>query len=288
MAVLYINKIHGLPDLDLKLEINGTNVTATLYSANNSGGYFNYPDGIEYTISTGGTGFTINSGAFSYDTSGEVIKVQSGIIGAGTLTVTGTCLDGTPGCFSSDDVGEPSYSSSKSSDIDPDKLTVYSVAESYEDTNLNSTLLVEYTGLSTPPSFLEFTGDYIENEMNANIDLGTGTFQSFEVKPKATSEGEIIATYSKNYSNWIFSDTELLIIYQGCNGGSGEQQIYLELTITTTDGSATNTYPIKTGGTSWANNDIWKRTVPYTNISGTDKPCIMYTNIDGTWERENL
>ena len=34
MAVLYINKVHGAPELDLKLDISGNSVTATLYSAN--------------------------------------------------------------------------------------------------------------------------------------------------------------------------------------------------------------------------------------------------------------
>ena len=64
MSILYINKAHGLPDLDLELTISGTSVTAKLYSANNAGGYFNYEAGIEYAIYAGGTGFTINSGAF--------------------------------------------------------------------------------------------------------------------------------------------------------------------------------------------------------------------------------
>lgn len=285
MAVLYINKIHGLPDLDLQLEINGTNVTATLYSANDLGGYFNYPAGIEYAVSAGGTGFTINSGAFSYSTSGEIIKVQSGTIGTGNLTVTGTCLGSDPGCFSSDDTGNPLYNSGKSSDIDASKLTVYSVADSYLATNLDETLIVEYTGLSTPPSFLGFTGDYIENPMSASVSLGTGTFQSFSVKPKATSGGEIIITFSKDYTGWTFTDRQLLMTYQGCDGGSGEQPIYLELTITTTDGSATNTYPIKIGGTSWTNTGSWERTVPYTNTYSANRPCVMYTNVGGTWER---
>lgn len=285
MVVLYINEIHGLPDLDLKLEIDGENVTATLYSANPAGGYFSYESGIEYAISAGGIGFSINTGAFSYDTSGEVIKTQSGAIGTGTLFVIGNCFGGTPGCFSSDDTGSPAYNSSNSAGIDTNKLTVNHVADQYLDTNLNGTVIVEYTGLSTPPSFLGFTGDYIENSMSANIDLGTGTFQYFEVKPKATSSGPVIATYDKSYSNWTFTDTELLTIYQGCGGGSGEQQIYLELTITTTDGATTETYPIKIGGTSWINNGSWKRTVPYTNISGTNKPCVMYTNINNIWRR---
>lgn len=287
MSVLYINKIHGLPDLDLKLEIIDTNVTATLYSANDYGGYFGYPAGIEYRISAGGTSFTINSGQFSYTTSGEVIKVQSGAIGTGNLTVTGTCLGGDLGCFSSSDTGNPSYNSGQSSGIDTSKLTVYAVADQYLNTLLNGTLIVEYSGLSTPPSFLGFTGDYIENPMSASIDLGTGTFQSFKVKPKATNEGEVIATYSKTYNSWTFSDIELLTIYQGCSGGYGEQQIYLELTVTTSDGSVTQTYPIKIGGTSWVNNGSWKRTVPYTNISGTNKPCVMYSKIDGTRKRGN-
>ena len=286
MPTLYINKIHGLPDLDLKLEINGTNVIATLYSANDYGGHFGYPAGIEYYISAGGTGFSINSGAFSYTTSGEIIKAQSDTIGTGSLTVTGTCLGGDPGCFSSDDTGNPSYNAGQSSGIDASKLTVYAVADQYLNTLLNGTLIVEYAGLSTPPSFLGFTGDYIENPMSASIDLGTGTFQSFQVKPKATSSGSVIATYSKTYSNWTFSDTELLTIYEGCGGGSGEQPIYLELTVTTTDGTITATYPIKIGGTGWINNGTWKRTVPY--VKGLNKPCVMYTKINAnTWKRGN-
>lgn len=35
MAVLYIDKIHGSPELDLKLEISAKSVNATLYSAEN-------------------------------------------------------------------------------------------------------------------------------------------------------------------------------------------------------------------------------------------------------------
>ena len=57
MAVLYVNKVHGSPELDLKLEISDGYVTATVYSANDYGGSFGYPSGIIYNISAGGTGF---------------------------------------------------------------------------------------------------------------------------------------------------------------------------------------------------------------------------------------
>lgn len=70
MAVLYINKVHGSPELDLKLDISEKSVTATLYSANNYGGNFAYPSGIDYSISAGGIGFSINTGSFSYSKSG--------------------------------------------------------------------------------------------------------------------------------------------------------------------------------------------------------------------------
>ena len=93
MAVLYINKVHGAPELDLKLDISGNSVTLALYSANDYGGNFGYPNGINYDISAGESGFSINTGSFSYSTSGQVIKTVSGIIGTGTLEVRVTCLN---------------------------------------------------------------------------------------------------------------------------------------------------------------------------------------------------
>lgn len=287
MSTLYLNKVHGLPDLDLKLDIDGKNIAATVYSANDYGGTFGYPNGIEYNISAGGRGFTVNTGSFSYTTSGEVIKTGSGMVGNGDLMVTTTCY-GTDdeGCFGPNEPNMPTLNTSKSQDIPIDKIPVFGVSQHYVSSHVANTLIMLWAGFgSTPPSFLDFSGDYIENPMSADIDLGSGTFKSFTVSPKASQSGSLIATYDKNYSGWTFTDTELLTIYQGSGGGSGEQEIYLELAVNTTDGSAQASYPIKIGGTSWVNNGLWKRTVPY--IEGLNKPCVLYTNINGLWQRGN-
>jgi len=288
MATLYINKVHGLPDLDLELTISGTSVTAKLYSANNAGGYFEYEAGIEYSIYAGGTGFTINSGAFSYTTSGELIKEQSGTIGTGSLTVRCTCYGGGSPCFSASDTSQPTYNSDRSSGIDVSNLTVIHVSDSYMSSHMTDILLLTYV-LSVSPSGLSFSGAYLEKSMSASFTLGSGTFQSFTVKPKATSSGSVIATYSKNYEGWTFSDTELLEMYNDVQTAEVDfpnSNIYLELTVTTTDGSITDTFAIAVGGTSWINDaGAWKRTVPYQKE--TQKPCIMYMKINDVWERGN-
>lgn len=288
MSILYINKAHGLPDLDLELTISGTSVTAKLYSANNAGGYFTYEAGIEYAIYAGGTGFTINSGAFSYTTSGELIKEQSGTIGTGTLTVTCTCNGGGSPCFGASDTSQPTYNSDKSSGIKVNKLVIDHVSDSYMSDHMSGTLLLSYS-MSESPSNLSFTGTYLERPMSASFIAGSGAFQSFTVKPKATSTGSVIATYSKDYTGWTFSDTELLEIYTGAQSAGvsfPNANIYLELTATTADGFVTGTFPIEVGGTGWVNDaGTWKRTVPYQ--PETSKPCIMYMKINDTWKRGN-
>jgi hypothetical protein len=288
MSILYINKAHGLPDLDLELTISGTSVTAKLYSANNAGGYFTYEAGIEYAIYAGGTGFTINTGAFSYTTSGELIKEQSGTIGTGNLTVTCTCNGGGSACFGSSDTSQPTYNSDKSSGIIISKLIVNQVSASYMSALMSDTLLLTYS-MSESPSDLDFTGTYLERSMSASFTAGSGTFQSFTVKPKATSTGSVIATYSKDYTGWTFSDTELLAIYAGAQSAEvsfPNANIYLELTVTTADGFVTGTFPIEVGGTGWVNDaGTWKRTVPYQ--PSTQEPCIMYMKINDTWKRGN-
>ena len=271
LARLYLDKVHGLPDLDLQLDIDGKNITAKIYSANDYGGSFGYPAGIEYTISAGGQGFTVNTESFSYSSSGQLIAQNSGTVGNGDLKVYTTCYGSdSEGCFGINEPYYPQLNTSKSQGINPSEVTVYGISQNYTINHVTDTLLMVWTGFSViSPSFSSFTGDYIENQMKASINLGTGTFQSFAVKPKSTQTGSTIASYSKNYSSWTFTDTELLTIYQGCSGGSGEQQIYLELTVTTSDGFATATYSIKIGGTSWTHNGAWKRTVPY--IRGLNK-----------------
>ena len=175
MAVLYISKVHGSPELDLKLEISENFVTATLYSANNYGGNFAYPEGIIYSISAGGIGFSINTGRFSYSTGGQVIKTESGTIGSGTLEVRTTC-HGKGSCFDSDHIDVPLYNESKSSGIDTERLTIYPISSSYMSQVLNNTLLLTYA-MSTPPSNLSLSRTYLESPMSVSFSLGSGAFQ---------------------------------------------------------------------------------------------------------------
>jgi hypothetical protein len=62
--------------------------------------------------------------------------------------------------------------------------------------------------------------------------------------------------------------------------------MYLDLTLKTDIGEDTKTFSIDVGGTAWINNGTaWTRAVPYQ--PNTQKPCIMYTNINGNWIRGN-
>ncbi len=284
MATLYIDYIHGEPELDLKLEINGNNITASYISHNDYGGYFNSGD-ISANISAGGTGFTLNSGTFSFDTSGIIIANTSGTVGNGIITVALTCTGTGSGCYDSATLRYPAYNYSKS-DISVSKITISNVGPDYQDKHLDNTTIITIN-IDTPPSNLSFSGTYIEKTMSSSWDVGTGDFVSFTVKPKATQQGEAIATYNKNYGNWTFSDSEILTIYNYLhinNISFPNNTIYLELTVTTTAGSISDIFPIEVGGTSYVkSNGIWEKSVPYkTDIN---KPCIMYTKINDVWKR---
>lgn len=284
MSTVYIDYIHGEPELDLKLEINGNNITAQYISHNDYGGYFSSGD-ISANISAGGIGFTLNSGTFSFDTSGIVIASASGEVGNGQISVSLTCTGPGSGCYDSATLRYPSFNSSKS-DIDSSKVTIQDVGPNYQDIHLNNTLVVNIN-IDTPPSNITFSGTYIEREMSTSWDLGTGDFISFTVKPKPTQQGDIIATYNKNKGIWNFSDLEILTIYNYLNNNNisfPNNIIYLDLTVTTSAGSTNDVFPIEVGGTSYVKvNGNWQKSVPYkTDIK---KPCIMYTKINGVWKR---
>ncbi len=213
-------------------------------------------------------------------------------MGPGTLEIYTTCNGAAgDGCFSSAQGDSlPKIDTTKCQNIDDalnagDIHTAGFSGSQYASSMLSDTLILSWSNFGDkPPEITGFYGDYIEKSMSATIDLGTGDFQEFKVKPKMTETSSIIATYTKTYSGWTFTDTQLLKIYNGCGGGSGEQQIFLELGLKTSSGESTKTYPIKIDGTSWVNNgSSWKHTVPY--ILGLNKPCIMYTNVDGVLKR---
>lgn len=285
MAVLYINKVHGSPELDLKLEISGNVVTATLYSANNYGGNFAYPEGIIYDISAGGIGFSINTGRFSYSTSGQIIKTGSGTIGSGTLEIRTTC-NGKGSCFDSDHGGLPSYNDSKSSGIDTDRLTVYPVSSSYMSQILNNTLLLTYA-MSTPPSNLSLSRTYLESPMAVSFSLGNGAFQKILYGVKTSAENSTIFVSETTNLNINLTDHEILTAYNGfINSGlnfpNDTACMYIE--VQTESGNISDNFSITVGGTGWIKSgSTWNRCVPYKLDSG--KPCVMYTNIGGIWKR---
>lgn len=285
MAVLYINKVHGSPELDLKLEISGSSVTATLYSANNYGGNFAYPEGITYEISAGEIGFSINTGRFSYSTSGQVIKTGSGTIGSGTLEVRTTCK-GKGSCFDSDHGGFPSYNGSKSSDIDTERLTVYPVSSSYMSQILNNTLLLTYA-MSTPPSNLSLNRIYLESPMTVSFLLGSGAFQKIVYGVKESAESSTIFISETTSTHIALTDSEILTSYNGFkssgfNFPNSTACMYIE--VQTESGNISDNFNITVGGTGWIKSgSTWNRCVPYK--PDTNKPCVMYTNIGGAWKR---
>lgn len=285
MAVIYINKVHGSPELDLKLEISGNIVTATLYSANNYGGNFAYPEGIIYSISAGGVGFSINTGRFSYSTGGQVIKTESGTIGSGTLEVRTTC-HGKGSCFDSDHTDVPSYNESKSSDIDTNRLTVYSVSSSYMSQLLNNVLILSYS-MATPPSNLSLSRTYLESPMTVSFSLGSGAFQKILYGVKISAENSTIFMSETTNEEIILTDYEILTSYNGfINSGFNfpNSTAYMYIEIQTESGNIADNFSITVGGTGWIKSEsTWNRCVPYKLDSG--KPCIMYTNIGGIWKR---
>lgn len=285
MAVLYINKVHGAPELDLKLDISGNSVTATLYSANDYGGSFGYPNGINYDISAGGSGFSINTGSFSYSTSGQVIKTGSGTIGSGTLEVRTTCK-GSGSCFDSDHINVPSYNSGKSSDIDTENLTVYPISSSYTTQLLNNTLILSYV-MSTPPSNLSLSRTYLESSMTVSFSLGSGAFQKIIYGVKMSAErGTIFMSETKN-SNIVLTDYQILTSYnefKNADFSFPNSTAYMYIEVQTESGNISDNFDITVGGTGWVKNaNSWNRCVPYKPDMG--KPCIMYTNIGGAWKR---
>lgn len=285
MAVLYIDKVHGSPELDLKLDISGNSVTATLYSANNYGGNFGYPNGINYDISAGGVGFSINTGSFSYSTSGQVIKTGSGTIGSGTLEVRTTCK-GSGSCFDSDHINVPSYNSGKSSDIDTENLTVYPISSSYTTQLLNNTLILSYV-MSTPPSNLSLSRTYLESSMTVSFSLGSGAFQKIIYGVKMSAEsGTIFMSETKN-SSIALTDYEILTSYNGFKNADfnfPNSTAYMYIEVQTESGNISDNFDITIGGTGWTKNaNSWNRCVPYK--PDIEKPCIMYTKIGGAWKR---
>lgn len=286
MAILYIDKVHGAPELDLKLEINDKTVKATLYSANDYGGWFKYPDGLEYKISAGGVGFTFNTGEFVYSKSGVVVKTASGKIGNGTLEVRSKCY-GAGGCFKSSQSGKPSYNSSKSSDIDTTKLTVYSIASSYVSTILNDTLICSYV-MSVPPSNLSLDRTYLETPMSINYTIGSGTFNKIIYGIKVSETANPIFTEQTTNTLIVLNDTQLLNAYKGFQN-SGIQfpnrKVYVYVEVQTESGNISGNFDVLVGGTAWVKNDnnTWIRAVPYKPNS--NKPCIMYTKVNNEWKR---
>lgn len=285
MAVLYINKVHGSPELDLKLEILGSSVTAMLYSANNYGGNFAYPNGINYDISAGGVGFSINTGRFSYSTSGQVIKTGSGTIGSGTLEVKTTC-QGKGSCFDLDHIGVPSYNESKSSDINTDNLTIYPISSSYTGKLLDNTLILSY-GMSTPPSNLSLIRTYLESPMAVSFSLGSGAFQKTLYGVKTSAENSTIFVSETTNLNINLTDHELLTAYNGFKSSGfnfPNSAAYMYIEVQTESGNISDNFSITVGGTGWIKSgSAWNRCVPYKLDSG--KPCIMYMNIGGVWKR---
>ena len=285
MAILYINKVHGSPELDLKLEISGSFVTATLYSANNYGGNFGYPNGINYDISAGGIGFSINTGRFSYSTSGQVIKTGSGTIGSGMLEVRTTCK-GSGSCFDSDHTGVPSYNESKSSGIDTKCLTVYPVSSSYMSKVLNNTLILTYA-MSTPPSNLSLSRTYLESPMAVSFSLGSGAFQKIIYGVKMIADSSTIFMSETTNLNLSLTDHEILTAYNAFkNSGFNfpNSMAYMYIEVQTESGNISDNFSITVGGTGWIKSgSTWNRCVPYKSDAG--KPCIIYMNVGGAWKR---
>ena len=285
MVVLYINKVHGSPELDLKLDISGNSVTATLYSANNYGGTFAYPSGIDYKISAGGIGFSINTGIFSYSKSGQIIKTGSGTIGSGTLEVRTTC-QGKGSCFESDHINVPSYNPGKSSDVNPENLIVYPISSSYTIQLLNNTLILSYV-MSTPPNNLYLNRTYLESPMSVGFSLGSGAFQKIIYGVKTSADSSTIFMSETVNSNIVLTDSEILTSYNGFkNAGFSfpNSTAYMYIEVQTESGNISNNFSITIGGTSWIKRkNSWQRCVPYK--SNLKKPCVMYTNIKEVWER---
>ena len=285
MAVLYVNKVHGSPELDLKLEISDGYVTATVYSANDYGGSFGYPSGIIYNISAGGTGFSINTGSFSYSTSGKVMTSGAGQIGSGTLEVRTTCT-GAGSCFDPDHASLPSYNGEKSSGINTDNLTVYAVSSSYMSRVLDNTLLLSYK-MSVPPSNLNLERTYLECPMKVSYTLGTGAFKKIIYKVKTSTESGAVFTSDTTSKNISLSDSAILSSYNGFkNSGFSfpNSTAYMYIEVQTESGNISNNFSITVGGTSCVKvGNTWKRSVPYKVSNG--KPCIMYMKIGGNWER---
>lgn len=285
MAVLYIDRIHGSPELDLKLEISGNLVTATLYSANNYGGHFAYPNGIIYDISAGGVGFSVNTGKFSYSTGGQVIKTGSGTIGPGTLEVRTTCT-GRGSCFDPDHIGVPTYNEAKSSEINAANLTVYPISSSYMSKVLDNTLVLSYV-MSTPPSNLNLSRTYLESPMTVSYTLGTGAFQKIVYGVKTSAQGSTIFMSETTNMDITLSDYELLTSYNGfINSGFNfpNSTAYMYIELQTESGNISSNFDITVGGTGWTKiGDAWNRCVPYKSDIG--RPCVMYMNVGGVWKR---
>ncbi len=285
MAILYIDKVHGSPELDLKLEISGNSVTATLYSANDYGGTFGYPNGIVYEISAGDVGFSINTGSFSYSENGTVIKTGSGEIGNGTLEVRVTCA-GTGSCFRENQGNVPTYNESKSSGIETNNLHVYQIAPSFTSRVLENTLILSYE-MSTVPSNLDLSRTYLESAMRVSYTLISGEFKEiiYGVKVNPTSDLIFTSTTTNTVINLL--DNEILTAYSafdeaGISYPNNKVWMYIELH--TESGNISKNFEITVGGTGWIkNNNSWIRCVPYK--TDAKKPCIMYTNIGGVWKR---
>lgn len=285
MSVLYINKVHGSPELDLKLDISEKSVTATLYSANNYGGNFAYPSGIDYSISAGGIGFSINTGSFSYSKSGQIIKTASGTIGSGTLEVRTTC-QGKGSCFDSDHVNVPSYNSDKSNDINTEQLIVYPISSSYTNKLLNNTLVLSYV-MSKPPSNLYLNRTYLESPMEVGFSLGSGAFQKIIYGVKTSADSSTIFMSETVNSNIVLTDSEILTSYNGFKDvgfSFPSSTAYMYIEIQTKSGNISDNFSITVGGTGWIKNgNTWNRCVPYKSNIG--KACVMYMNIGGVWKR---
>ncbi len=285
MAILYIDKVHGSPELDLKLEISGNSVTATLYSANDYGGTFGYSNGIVYEISAGGVGFSINTGSFSYSKSGTIVKTGSGKIGNGMLEVRVTCA-GAGSCFRENQGSVPTYNESKSSAIEINNLNVYQIAPSFTSRVLENTLILSYE-MPTPPSNLNLSRTYLETAMRVSYRLGSGAFKKIVYGVKINSTGDPIFTSSTTNTVINLSDMEILAAYSafdeaGISYPNNKVWMYIELH--TESGNISKNFDITVGGTGWIkNNNSWTLCVPYK--TDAKKPCIMYTNIGGVWKR---
>jgi hypothetical protein len=290
MAVLFIAEVHGAPRLDLELVITGNQITANIYTIDGQGGTFSYSGGIDYSISAGGTGFTVNTGTFNvaYGSGVTLVSTATGTVGDGDLEITASCA-GEGSCYSSGQSGRPYYDSSRSSDIDSGKITVdTTIAENYQSQVLAATWMATYVR-TTPPSGLALSRDYLENPMTVSYTPGTGTFSTLVLGVRRTPTASDYIKWNVSNLTFSFPDDILLACYDEFQLDGLDfpnNTVYIYVRVETTEGNVYGTFDITVGGTAWGKNaGVWRRAVPY-NLQPV-KPCIMYTKIAEAWKRGN-